>query len=45
MKESFRQCMAWLHTWTGLVMGWVLLFVFITGTAGYVRPELNRWMV
>ncbi len=44
MKEGFRQCMAWLHTWSGLVVGWVLFFVFITGTAGYVRTELNRWM-
>ncbi|AOA58468.1 PepSY-associated TM helix domain-containing protein [Acinetobacter larvae] len=44
MKEGFRQCMAWLHTWTGLVVGWVLFFVFLTGTAGYVQVELTRWM-
>lgn len=44
MKEGFRQCMAWLHTWTGLVVGWVLFFVFLTGTAGYIQLELNRWM-
>lgn len=44
MKEGFRQCMAWLHTWTGLVVGWVLFFVFLTGTAGYVQIELTRWM-
>lgn len=36
--------MAWLHTWTGLVVGWVLLFVFATGTAGYFYPEIDRWM-
>lgn len=44
MKQGFRQCMAWLHTWTGLVVGWVLFFVFLTGTAGYVQVELSRWM-
>ncbi|WP_283091007.1 hypothetical protein [Pseudomonas sp. JS425] len=21
MKEGFRQAMAWLHTWTGLIFG------------------------
>lgn len=44
MKEGFRQSMAWLHTWTGLVVGWILFFVFLTGTAGYVQIELTRWM-
>lgn len=36
--------MAWLHTWVGLVTGWVLFFVFVTGTAGYVDDEITRWM-
>lgn len=44
MHNSFRQSMAWLHTWTGLVVGWVLFFVFVTGTAGYVQYEITRWM-
>ncbi|MDH4990670.1 PepSY-associated TM helix domain-containing protein [Aquamicrobium lusatiense] len=44
MGNSFRQSMAWLHTWTGLVVGWVLFFVFVTGTAGYVDDEITRWM-
>jgi len=44
MKEGFRQCMAWLHTWSGLVVGWVLFFVFVTGTAGYFAYEIDRWM-
>ena len=34
MNTSFRQSMAWLHTWTGLVVGWVLFFVFVTGSTG-----------
>lgn len=44
MKEGFRQSMAWLHTWTGLVVGWVLFFMFVTGTAGYFHYEITRWM-
>ncbi len=44
MKEGFRQSMAWLHTWTGLVVGWVLFFIFVTGATGYVNDEISRWM-
>jgi uncharacterized iron-regulated membrane protein len=44
MKEGFRQSMAWLHTWTGLVVGWILFFVFLTGTLGYFDTEIDRWM-
>ena len=44
MKEGFRQCMAWLHTWSGLLVGWVLFAVFLTGTAAYLRPETTSWM-
>lgn len=44
MKGSFRQSMSWLHTWAGLVVGWVLYFVFLTGTFGYVNPEVDLWM-
>ena len=44
MKEQFRQSMAWLHTWLGLLFGWVLYFMFITGTAGYLDTEIDRWM-
>ncbi len=44
MKEGFRQSMAWLHTWSGLVVGWVLFFVFVTGTTGYFTYEITRWM-
>ena len=44
MKDAFRQSMAWLHTWVGLVAGWLLFFVFVTGTAGYFQQEISRWM-
>ncbi|RZK89216.1 MAG: PepSY domain-containing protein, partial [Methylobacterium sp.] len=44
MRNSFRQSMAWLHAWSGLIVGWVLFAVFVTGTASYYRPEISRWM-
>jgi uncharacterized iron-regulated membrane protein len=44
MKEGFRQSMAWLHTWLGLLVGWVLFFVYLTGTLGYLDKEIDYWM-
>ena len=44
MKESFRQSMLWLHSWLGVTTGWLLFFVFLTGTAGFVHVEISRWM-
>ena len=44
MRTGFRQSMAWLHAWSGLVVGWVLFAVFVTGTASYYKPEIARWM-
>ena len=44
MKSAFRQSMAWLHTWVGLLLSWVLFFIFLTGTLGYFDSELDHWM-
>ena len=44
MKEGFRQSMAWLHTWSGLLVGWVLFMVFAGGTSAYFRDEISLWM-
>ncbi|MGM0951894.1 MAG: PepSY-associated TM helix domain-containing protein [Pseudomonadota bacterium] len=43
-KGGFRQAMAWLHTWVGLTLGWVLFLIFLTGTVGYFDTEIDRWM-
>ncbi|WP_010187752.1 PepSY-associated TM helix domain-containing protein [Sphingomonas sp. PAMC 26605] len=43
MSKGFRQSQATLHTWSGLLVGWVLFIVFVTGTAAYWREALNRW--
>ena len=44
MRESLRQSMALLHTWTGLVLGWLLFAMFATGTSAYFQDEITRWM-
>lgn len=44
MEGGFRKSMAWLHTWTGLLVGWVLFFMWLTGTLGYFDTEIDRWM-
>ena len=41
---KFRQSMAWLHTWSGLVLSLILYFVFITGSFGYFNSEIDHWM-
>ncbi|MFV3131900.1 PepSY-associated TM helix domain-containing protein [Niveispirillum sp. KHB5.9] len=42
--KSFRQTQSALHTWTGLLVGWVLFLIFIAGTASFWREEISRWM-
>ncbi|MCJ8160713.1 PepSY-associated TM helix domain-containing protein [Acinetobacter zhairhuonensis] len=44
MHKSIRQSMAWLHSWTGLLLGWVIFAIFLMGTASYYRHEVNLWM-
>jgi uncharacterized iron-regulated membrane protein len=43
MKEGFRQSMGWLHTWAGLVFGWLLFAIFLTGTMSYFKDEITQW--
>ena len=43
MKQGFRQSQAGLHTWTGLLVGWVLYLIFLNGAVSYWREELTRW--
>ena len=44
LHGAFRQSMAWLHTWSGLVFAILLYFVFVTGTFGYFAYEIDHWM-
>lgn len=43
-NKGFRQSQAFLHTWSGLLLGWVLFAVFTAGTIAFYREGLNRWM-
>lgn len=36
--------MSWLHTWCGLVCGWLLCAIFLTGTLSVFREPITRWM-
>ncbi|WP_404979272.1 PepSY-associated TM helix domain-containing protein [Comamonas sp. BIGb0152] len=42
--EGLRQSMSWLHTWSGLLLGWLLYAVFFTGTLSFFRAEITDWM-
>jgi uncharacterized iron-regulated membrane protein len=44
MKDSFSQSMDWLHTWAGLVFGWLLFAIFFTGTLTVFDQEITYWM-
>lgn len=42
--RSIRQTMSDLHIWTGLLVGWVLYAMFLTGTVSFFREELSSYM-
>lgn len=44
MKGGIRQSMSWLHSWSGLLLGWLLFAIFLTGTIAYFRQEVTLWM-
>lgn len=45
MFSSFRAAMTWIHTWFGLVLGFVLMVVFFFGTLSVFDREIDRWAV
>lgn len=42
-KGSYRQRMSPVHTWFGLLMGWLLYLVFFMGTLSYFKEEITIW--
>ena len=44
MKQTLTQSMAWLHTWGGLVVGWLLFVIFLTGSLAVFDQEIDNWM-
>lgn len=45
MFDRFRQSMAWLHTWFGLVLGYVLMVCFFFGSLSVFDREIDRWAI
>ncbi|AUW57581.1 PepSY domain-containing protein [Sphingobium sp. SCG-1] len=43
-NQSFRQSMGWLHTWAGILPGWLLFTIFLFGTAAFFQQEISGWM-
>jgi len=44
MANEFRKPMTWLHTWSGVIVGWLLFAIFVTGTSSFYRGEITLWM-
>jgi len=45
MFQSFRLSMTWLHTWFGLVLGYVLMAAFFFGALSVFDREIDRWAI
>ncbi len=45
MSNNFRQAMAWVHTWFGLVLGFVLMAAFFFGALSVFDREIDRWAI
>ncbi|MFP3794861.1 PepSY-associated TM helix domain-containing protein [Paraburkholderia sp. SIMBA_027] len=43
-SKGVRQSMSDLHTWAGLLVGWLLYAMFLTGTVSYFKEEISQWM-
>lgn len=36
--------MSWLHTWCGLICGWLLCAIFLAGSLSVFRDPITHWM-
>lgn len=41
MTQQFRKTLSWLHTWSGLVLGLVIVMLAVTGAGLVLRPQLD----
>jgi len=44
MMGELRQAMASFHGWSGIVAGWVLYMMFVTGSPAVFKDEITTWM-
>ncbi|MDD0842480.1 PepSY-associated TM helix domain-containing protein [Pseudomonas sp. Gutcm_11s] len=42
--QTITQKLSWLHTWGGLIFGWLLFAIFLTGTLAVFDKEIDEWM-
>ena len=42
--KGYRVILSDVHTWFGLLLGWLLFTIFIMGTVSYFNNELTAWM-
>ncbi len=42
--QTITQKLSWLHTWGGLIFGWLLFTIFLTGTLAVFDKEIDHWM-
>jgi|GEM_PF-5201961 len=45
MFQNFRQASTWVHTWFGLVLGFVLMAAFFFGSLSVFDRKFDRWTV
>jgi len=45
MFQSFRHAASWVHTWFGLVLGYVLMACFFFGALSVFDREIDRWAI
>lgn len=45
MYNNFRVSMTWVHTWFGLVLGYVLMVCFFFGALSVFDREIDRWAI
>ncbi|MBE7373385.1 PepSY-associated TM helix domain-containing protein [Pseudomonas lopnurensis] len=43
-QKTLTQSLSWLHTWSGLIFGWLLFAIFLTGTLAVFDKEIDAWM-
>lgn len=43
MLNNFRMSMAWVHTWFGLALGFILMVCFFFGSLSVFDREIDRW--
>ncbi|WP_368759046.1 PepSY-associated TM helix domain-containing protein [Pseudomonas aeruginosa] len=43
-RASFTKSQAWLHSWVGLLIGWLLFVIFFAGTATVFRGQADYWL-